>query len=211
MDELSEAFRCFLFPLLGLAALVTLWDGRVQAQKRKSMLERQATKRGGEFIQGGWFDWPKVRFACQGEDVDIFMTPRNRYHPAQTRAQFEPQNILLSECRLVDNRLPEGRITLPRMERMMTQDEAFDARYTLWVGPDRLMAFRLAQTPIREQLLACDLPLLEIEVRPAVFEMSMRRIPLDEADLDNFIETALLVIRLLIFESVRKPQPALDG
>ena len=41
--------------------------------------------------------------------------------------------------------------------------------------------------------------------------MSMRRIPLDEADLDNFIETALLVIRLLIFESVRKPQPALDG
>ena len=41
MDELSEAFRCFLFPLLGLVALFTLWNDRVQAQKRKSMLERQ--------------------------------------------------------------------------------------------------------------------------------------------------------------------------
>lgn len=208
MTDLSGATRFWLYLLLGPMLLYALWTSLAGAQQRKCLLERQAARRGGKFLKGSWLEWPRLRLACQGEEVDILLTPRNRYRPAQTRAEFKPQGILLSECRLVDNRRLKRRDA--QMRRIATQDEAFDARYSLLAADDPLMVFRLAQTPTRERLLAFDFPWLEIQTHPDGFEMSMAHIPLNDEDLDDFIETVLLVVRMLVLESPRKQQPVLE-
>lgn len=206
MTDVSDLTRFLLYLLLVPMLLYALWSAWAEAQARKHLLERQAAKRGAELMGGNWLEWPKLRFDCQGESVDISILPRSRYRPAQMRAEFKPQNILLAECRLVDSRLLKGRLNFPRRQRILTQDADFDARYALLAGKDPLMVFRLGQTPIREKLLACNFPHLEIETSPTTFEMSVQRLPFNDESLDLFIEAVLLVTRILVFESPHRPQ-----
>lgn len=191
----GTSFLVCLF--LGLLLLLVLGVSRLQAQERKSLLEYQATKRNGEIIKGDWFNWPRLRLVVYGEEVDIFMTPQNRYRPAQTQTQFTPQRNALTDCELTENRFSQKIMASSGKERVLTQDKAFDTRYTLLTNNDLSVAARLTQLSTRERLLRYNFPNLAIKISSNSFKLSMDRIPRDNEDFDDFIETALSIIQYL--------------
>lgn len=191
----GTSFLICLF--LGLLLLLVLGVSRLQAQERKSLLEYQAAKRNGEIIKGDWFNWPRLRLVAYGEEVDIFMTLQSRYRPAQTQIQFTPQRNALTDCELTENRFSQKIMAPLGKERVLTQDKTFDTRYTLLTNNDLSVAARLTQSSTREQLLRHNFPNLAIKISPNSFKMSMDRIPRDNEDFDDFIETALSIIQYL--------------
>ncbi len=197
MIDNMDVTSFLIYLLLGLLLLLALGVSGLQAQERKSLLEYQATRRNGEIIKGNWFNWPRVRLWVHGEEVDIFMTPQNRYRPAQTLIQFTPQRNALTNCELTENRFSSRIIISPGKERVLTQDRAFDTRYTLLTDNDLSVAARLTQASVKEQLLKYNFPNLVIKTSPDSFKMSMDRIPQSNEDFDNFVETALSIIQYL--------------
>jgi hypothetical protein len=191
----GTSFLIYLF--LGLLLLLVLGVSRLQAQERKSLLEYQAAKRHGEIIKGDWFNWPRLRLVVHSEEVDIFMTPQNRYRPAQTQIQFTPQRNALTDCELTENRFSQKIMISSGKERVLTQDKTFDTRYTLLTNNDLSVAARLTQPSVRERLLKYSFPNLVIKVSPDSFKMSMDRIPRNNEDFDHFIETAISIIQYL--------------
>lgn len=196
IDNMDVTFF-LIYLLLGLLLLLALGVSGLQAQERKSLLEYQAARCNGEIIKGNWFNWPRVRLWVHGEEVDIFMTPQNRYRPAQTLIQFTPQRNALTDCELTENRFSSRIMISPEKERVLTQDQAFDTRYTLLTDNDLSVAARLTQASVREQLLKHSFPNLVIKTSPDSFKMSMDRIPQSNEDFDNFVETALSIIQYL--------------
>lgn len=197
MIDNMDVTSFLIYLLLGLLLLLALGVSGLQAQERKSLLEYQAARRNGEIIKGNWFNWPRVRLWVHGEEVDIFMTPQNRYRPAQTLIQFTPQRNALTDCELTENRFSSRIMISPGKERVLTQDQAFDTRYTLLTDNDLSVAARLTQASVREQLLKYNFPNLVIKTSPDSFKMSMDRIPQSNEDFDNFVETALSIIQYL--------------
>jgi hypothetical protein len=186
-----------IFIFMALVLVIGIWLQWLDAQKRNALLEQEAARRGGQVVKGAFLSASKLSLPQRGETLEIFMTPGSRYRPAQTHAQFKPQQLSLSEFRLVENNLFRRLTASTSRDRILTQDEAFDRRYVLIARDNSLLATRIAQGPVRERILRSNFRSLEVKIKPDSFAMTISSIPRDEDEFDNFIETALLIVQYL--------------
>lgn len=168
-----------------------------QSKARDEWMERAAQQRGGEIRKGSFFKTTEALIPCKDEIIVFHMEPGSKHSSPKTIATANVKMPTLPTLRMVHNGLWQKMMDAFVQERALTGDEDFDNDWVIRADDD-LAARKLASPDLKANLSDRIFRHLDLRLEPKQMKMVTLAIPSNEEQLNDFIDTAILILKKYI-------------
>jgi hypothetical protein len=172
-----------------IVILAVLFVLKKSYQRYIVLFEKQAVKRKGTILKGTLFT-PKLKFFYKNHEITMFITPGSRYSPPYIHVRFQFNTLLHFSMTIYRESLSSTLGKKLGIQDVVTGSESFDAAFIIKAS-DELSVMRLLPYEMQEKLLSIKEKRPNVTLKDNSLELKCPKIPKNEEEYDNIIETAL--------------------